>query len=387
MNRRASFLLLPAALLAACAPSDPALDDTETDVVDTDAGDTDDTDAPVVSVPDCDVNATLQDGVCVCDEGWEGDGETCTDVDECAEDPTPCGAAGDCTNSDGAYTCDCFLGARLEGGTCVSDWTRVASHALPVPFDPVGAYVGTLEDRLFVAWGDGGQNPQFVSIDVGTGTVTTEVLAVGQNDFCDCGYRARVVGYGSFLYVFGNYGAAYLPRTQTWRSLGYPAERLHGSGGAAALDGFLYLIGGRNLADSGRVDRYDLLTGAWASTTPLPAYVDWTWAGAVDGRLFALVPDPGGSDFAAMASWAPGEEAWTYGATGDLFFERPFGAAVGTDVWVGDRNGLFRYDTRTDTWSQPTLPPVEMAGLAAIEGELYLVGANRTGIAEVYRYR
>ncbi len=69
----------------------------------------------------CSLNATCNDAggepVCTCNAGWEGTGETCTDVDECAD--APCGA-GECQNLPGTYACMCDPGFEEQGGTCVA---------------------------------------------------------------------------------------------------------------------------------------------------------------------------------------------------------------------------------------------------------------------------
>ena len=59
-------------------------------------------------MPDsCDANATCDDGSgvieCTCNEGWDGDGLTCADLDECAEDLDDCEAL--CVNIEGGFDC------------------------------------------------------------------------------------------------------------------------------------------------------------------------------------------------------------------------------------------------------------------------------------------
>lgn len=51
---------------------------------------------------------------CVCPVGWEGDGKTCTDVDECAKGTHNCDQK--CTNIPGSFVCACASGYRLVGG-------------------------------------------------------------------------------------------------------------------------------------------------------------------------------------------------------------------------------------------------------------------------------
>ena len=45
---------------------------------------------------------------CDCNEGFEGDGESCLDIDECAD--SPCGQNSVCTNLAGSFECACDSG-------------------------------------------------------------------------------------------------------------------------------------------------------------------------------------------------------------------------------------------------------------------------------------
>ena len=68
----------------------------------------------------------LKDGVaaCTCPRGFEGDGETCTDVDECkAAALNECDAHAKCSNRDGDYDCECQPGYTGDGRTCTASET------------------------------------------------------------------------------------------------------------------------------------------------------------------------------------------------------------------------------------------------------------------------
>ncbi|XP_074482615.1 nidogen-2 isoform X2 [Sebastes fasciatus] len=75
---------------------------------------------------DCDTTAQCiplegQAFQCQCATGYRGDGRNCYDVDECAEESTPCGAHAECVNLAGSHRCQCQTGYEfgIDGRTCV----------------------------------------------------------------------------------------------------------------------------------------------------------------------------------------------------------------------------------------------------------------------------
>lgn len=84
-------------------------------------------DGATVELPECgtcDVNArcvlTGDTAACECDPGYEGDGATCTDIDECVTSNGGCHANATCSNTDGGRSCACNDGFEGTGETCVS---------------------------------------------------------------------------------------------------------------------------------------------------------------------------------------------------------------------------------------------------------------------------
>ena len=70
----------------------------------------------------CDAKATCANSAgtftCTCKPGYNGDGKTCADVDECKDGSAVCDLAADCTNTVGGYGCACKAGYKGDGKTC-----------------------------------------------------------------------------------------------------------------------------------------------------------------------------------------------------------------------------------------------------------------------------
>ncbi|WNG28841.1 hypothetical protein F0U62_36210 [Cystobacter fuscus] len=97
----------------------------------------------------CNENATCTNTVgsftCACNAGYEGDGVTCTNIDECAA--SPCLNGGTCTDGINSYTCACapgFTGTNCEtnidecaaspclnGGTCIDGINSYTCECAP----------------------------------------------------------------------------------------------------------------------------------------------------------------------------------------------------------------------------------------------------------------
>ncbi|XP_078665883.1 uncharacterized protein LOC144908223 [Branchiostoma floridae x Branchiostoma belcheri] len=79
--------------------------------------------------PACHADATChrESGTptCECDHGYTGDGQTCTDINECSTNP--CDTSGNqvCKKLEGSFECDCKPGYKLNHGACFCNYLQV----------------------------------------------------------------------------------------------------------------------------------------------------------------------------------------------------------------------------------------------------------------------
>ncbi|KAF6024532.1 NID2 [Bugula neritina] len=66
---------------------------------------------------------------CQCNPGFTGDGETCTDIDEClTKDTNNCHQNAVCINTEGSYRCECSSGFIGDGRNVCNDIKECYSH-------------------------------------------------------------------------------------------------------------------------------------------------------------------------------------------------------------------------------------------------------------------
>ncbi|TSL68191.1 Nidogen-1 [Bagarius yarrelli] len=105
----------------------------------------------------CDTNAACHPGegnqfTCQCATGFTGDGRTCYDIDECAENPQVCGAHAICNNHPGTFRCECIDGFQFgaDGRTCIQvhhdiDHCRRGTHNCDIAERARCSYTGGSE--------------------------------------------------------------------------------------------------------------------------------------------------------------------------------------------------------------------------------------------------
>ena len=74
------------------------------------------------SLNNCHVNASCDNYIgsfnCSCNDGFEGDGIFCDDIDECQVNTSECHEHGNCHNIVGSYDCSCSPGYEGNGFEC-----------------------------------------------------------------------------------------------------------------------------------------------------------------------------------------------------------------------------------------------------------------------------
>lgn len=102
-------------------------------------------------------------------------------------------------------------------------------------------------------------------------------------------------------------------RSGRWRagpSMPFPRHHV----GAAALDGALYVVGGRgrSVFSLAHAQRFDVRTGAWESLPPLPQASGALAAAAVGGELLAIGGGDDAEGWVTGATWAfdPARDEW-----------------------------------------------------------------------------
>ncbi|KAF3842301.1 hypothetical protein F7725_024252 [Dissostichus mawsoni] len=102
----------------------------------------------------CDTNAVCRPGqetqfTCQCATGFNGDGRTCYDIDECRDNPQICGSHAICNNQPGTFRCECEDGYQFanDGQTCIGvdrprDACDEGTHTCDIPERAQCSYTG-----------------------------------------------------------------------------------------------------------------------------------------------------------------------------------------------------------------------------------------------------
>jgi N-acetylneuraminic acid mutarotase len=176
-------------------------------------------------------------------------------------------------------------------------WSEVASMSFQHGSTPA---VGVLDDRIYVAGGEGGMiGNELESYDPSLDRWTTLAsMRVPRN-------HAAGQFVGSKLYIAGGRPGptaasaleSYDPQTNTWSTL--PSMPTGRSGvAAAAVNGRLYVFGGEGTHIYGNVEAFDPAANAWTKLAPMPTPRHGIFGSAIGNSIYL----PGGATIPGFAA-------------------------------------------------------------------------------------
>jgi N-acetylneuraminic acid mutarotase len=274
------------------------------------------------------------------------------------------------------------------------DWKRGAP--LPLARGEVAAAVA--EGRIYVIGGftaDGENSTRVDSYSPGTNTWRLEAnLPVPVDHTMAGGYRDRV-------YVAGGYGPGRSRLTTLFAFTGDGWTRLasmpgpRAAGGAAIVNGKLYVVGGTTSSTIGTHQGlhlaktmlvYDIARNRW-STRPGPTPREHLGVAALGGTIYAVGGRTAGFDtnMRLVEAFVPRIGRWSKlpplpgrrGGTGAAGIGRWI-VSVGGEAPSGTIRTVYRYDVKRRRWARlPNLPtPRHGLGVAAVGGKVYVIGGG-----------
>jgi N-acetylneuraminic acid mutarotase len=279
----------------------------------------------------------------------------------------------------------------LAGGA-TGKWQRGAP--LPLARGEVAAAVA--EGRIYVIGGftaDGENSTRVDAYSPSTNTWRQEAdLPLPVDHTMAAGYRGRV-------YVAGGYGPGRSRLTTLFAFTGdgwtrlAPMPEQRAAGGAAILNGKLYVVGGTASSTIGAPTDlartmlvYDIATNRW-TTRRGPTPREHLGVTALGGRIYAVGGRTAGFDtnMAMVERFNPRTGRWSRlpkvpgrrGGTGAAGTGRWI-VSVGGEAPAGTIRTVYRYNVRRGRWSRlPNLPtPRHGLGVAAVGRKVYVIGGG-----------
>jgi N-acetylneuraminic acid mutarotase len=274
----------------------------------------------------------------------------------------------------------------------IGNWKRGAP--LPLARGEVAAAVA--EGRIYVIGGftSGRANSTSAqAFNPGTNTWSREAdLPLPVDHTMAAGYRGRV-------YVAGGYGPGRARLTTLFAFTGdgwtrlAPMPEQRAAGGAAIVNGKLYVVGGTTSSTIGgpstlakRMLVYDIARDSWSSRRgPTPR--EHLGVTSLGGKIYAVAGRTAGFDtnMRVMEVFNPRTGRWSQlprvpgrrGGTGAAGTGRWI-VSVGGEATSGTIRAVYRYDVTRRRWSRlPNLPTARHGlGVAAVGGKVYVIGGG-----------
>ena len=298
---------------------------------------------------------------------------------------------------------------------------RSWSQAAPACVARQVIYPAVLDGRLYVAGGlldpNTGYSAHFEAYEPGQGRWTRlATLPQGRHHVALAAADGAIHAVGGFSGGFPRWQAqadvfVYEPAADRWRP-GVPLPAPRAEGVVEAVDGKLYVIGGRVRAtpdashfndheDSSLTEVFDLRSGRWSRAADAPTARNSAASAVIDGRIYVAggrqaSRQPDGSlrqaNVATLEVFDPATGEWTTRAPmpqaqGGLGATSHDGKLLvfGGEQWVPQQRVFaeaWSYDPATDRWSAlPPLPtPRHGLGAGTIGNRIHVVGgATRAG--------
>jgi N-acetylneuraminic acid mutarotase len=280
----------------------------------------------------------------------------------------------------------------LAGGAA-GKWNR--GTPLPLARGEVAAAVA--EGRIYVVGGftvDGENSPRVDAYSPSTDSWRNEAdLPLPVDHTMAAGYRGKV-------YVAGGYGPGRSRLTTLfafngdgWTRLAAMPEQ-RAAGGAAIVNGKLYVVGGTTSSTIGAAPTvlaktmlvYDIARDRW-TTRRGPTPREHLGVTALGGRIYAVGGRTAGFDtnMARVEAFDPRTGRWARlpqvpskrGGTGAAGIGRWI-VSVGGEAPAGTIRTVYRYDVRRRRWTRlPNLPtPRHGLGVAAVGRKVYVIGGG-----------
>lgn len=351
------------------------------------------TDAAIIDAvptcdPACDTNATCTGTTCSCNAGYDGDGVTCADINECDTANGGCSPNALCTNTNGSRTCACLAGFVGDGLVCAPVWQRVGTFP-GVDIEPTnqGSSAAAAGNLIFVAADTGNLGGVFRSFNTTTNQLSGQLaMPVGggsQNDFCACGYTQTMFSDGNFLYVFGNWGERYNIASNSWSTVtSYSGSIARGeaAGVLVPMINQAVIIGGRGPRND--AINFNLGSQAFAAEPgTLPYAVQYPVAWAMPGNTTVYVAGGDASDGnrrhlvrhqVGTSVWEPMPDA-----PEDIGFPVGMGHFENR-LWVAAGERLQLFNLATSQWDRMVTLPANVKAVVTNADGTFAIAKNGT---------
>jgi N-acetylneuraminic acid mutarotase len=280
-----------------------------------------------------------------------------------------------------------LLPALAEGAS--PSWKRGAG--LPLARGEVAAAVD--QGRIFIVGGFTANGQGSTRVEAYLPTMNTWSM---EADLPVAVHHPMAAGYRGRVYVAGGYGPDHGQLTTLFAFTGDGWTRLapmpedRAAGGAAIVNGKLYVVGGTTSSPAGRLARrmlvYDIAANRW-TTRRGPTPREHLGATALGGKIYVIGGRTFGFDtnMALVEVFNPRTGKWKRlrpvpgrrGGTGAAATGRSI-VSVGGEAPQGTIKTVYRYDVRRNRWFRlPNLPtPRHGLGVAAVRGKVYVIGGG-----------